>query len=94
MTVAVISFAVAAGLLYGAILTFYFVRNEHAVLGLIAVFTIAFALAIGLLTDAKRSEDFADASVYAAVIVVFISNPLGAQNGGEPSGNSTQYVCG
>jgi hypothetical protein len=76
-TVAVISCCLAAALLYGAILNFYFVREEKTVLGLIAAYTIAFALCVGLLTNAKRSEIFAACSAYAAVIVVFISNPLG-----------------
>jgi hypothetical protein len=92
-TVAVISVFIAATLLYGAILNFYYVRNEQAVLGLIAVWTIAFALSVGLLTNAKRAEIFAACSAYAAVIVVFISNPLGSPNGGGTSANSTQCVC-
>ena len=92
-TVAVISICIAAALLYGAILNFYYVRDEHAVLGLIAVWTIAFALSVGMLTNAKRSEIFAACSAYAAVIVVFISNPLGSPGGGISSTNGTQCVC-
>lgn len=92
-TVGVISVCIAAALLYGAILNFYYVRDEQAVLGLIAVWTIAFALCVGLLTNAKRSEIFAACSAYAAVIVVFISNPLGTANGGGQSSNSTQCKC-
>ena len=92
-TVAVMSIGIAFVLLYGAILNFYYVRNEHTVLGLVAVYTIAFALAVGLLTNAKRSEIFAAAAAYTAVIVVFISNPLGSQNGGSSPGNGTQCVC-
>jgi hypothetical protein len=68
-TVAVISFCTASALLYGAILNFYYVRDERAVLGLIAVWTIAFALCVGLLTNAKRSEIFSASAAYAAVIV-------------------------
>ena len=62
--VAVVSFLIAAGLPYGSILKFYFVRDEKAVLGLIVAYTIALALCIGLLTNAKRSEVFAASSAY------------------------------
>jgi hypothetical protein len=92
-TVAVISFCIASALLYGAILNFYYVRDERAVLGLIAVWTIAFALCVGLLTNAKRSEIFSASAAYAAVIVVFISNPLGSPNGVGASGSGTQCSC-
>ena len=92
-TVAVVNICVAAALLYGAILNFYYVRDEQAVLGLIAVWTIAFALPVGLLTNANRSEIFAACSAYAAVIVVFISNPLGNPSGGDFAVNGTHCVC-
>ncbi|KAJ9615834.1 hypothetical protein H2200_001911 [Cladophialophora chaetospira] len=79
-TAAVVSILTAAGLLYGAILHFYYVRQPHIILGMIAGYTTAFAVAVGLLTNAKRSEVFAACAAYAAVIVVFISNPLDRTN--------------
>jgi hypothetical protein len=54
--VAFISMIMAAGLLYGAILNFYMVTSDKAKLVLIAAYTIAFALCVGLLTNARRSE--------------------------------------
>jgi hypothetical protein len=71
----------AAGLLYGAILNFYFVTSDEAKLGLIAAYTIAFALCVGLLTNARRSEIFGACAAYAAVIVVFVSSGLGNSTG-------------
>jgi hypothetical protein len=79
--VAFISMVLAAGLLYGAILNFYFVTSDEAKLGLIAAYTIAFALCVGLLTNARRSEIFGACAAYAAVIVVFVSSGLGNSTG-------------
>jgi hypothetical protein len=76
--VAFISMILAAGLLYGAILNLYFVTSDKAKLGLIAAYTIAFALCVGLLTNARRSEIFAASAAYAAVMVVFVSSGLGS----------------
>lgn len=67
----------AAGLLYGAILNFYLVTSDEGKLGLIVAYTIAFALCVGLLTNARRSEIFSACAAYAAVIVVFVSSGLG-----------------
>lgn len=94
LTVAVISFCVASALLYGANLNLYYVRDERAVLGLIAVWMIAFALCVGLLTNAKRSEIFSASTAYAAVIVLFVSDPLGTQAVGGATGNGTKCSCG
>jgi hypothetical protein len=79
-----ISMVLAAGLLCGAILNFDFVTSHKAKLGLIAAYTIAFALCVGLLTNAKRSEIFSACAAYAAVIVIFVSSDLG---------NSTASTC-
>jgi hypothetical protein len=76
--VAFVSMILAAGLLYGAILNLYFVTSDRAKLGLIAAYTIAFALCVGLLTNARRSEIFAASAAYAAVMVVFVSSGLGS----------------
>ena len=76
-TSALTSVLIAAAFLYGAILHFYFVTDPRTVLGLIAAYTTSFALATWLLTNAKRSEIFVACAAYAAVIVVFVSNPIG-----------------
>ena len=78
-TATMISVLIAAALLYGAILHFYYVRSPRVILGLIAAYTTAFAVAVGLLTNAKRSEIFAACAAYAAVIVVFVSSPIGGK---------------
>lgn len=54
--IAGISIVMAALLLEGAIVALYLVTNPHVRLGLIALFMMLFALGIGLLTNAKRSE--------------------------------------
>jgi hypothetical protein len=61
----------AAVLLFGAIYALYYVTNEQTKLGLIAVFTTAFAICVGLVTNARRSDVFAACAAYAAVLVVF-----------------------
>ena len=89
-TVAFISMLLAAGLLYGAIFNFYFVKSPKVKLGLIAVYTVAFALCVGLLTNAKRSEIFSACAAYAAVIVVFVSSGLGNSSGSSSTSTSPQ----
>jgi FtsH-binding integral membrane protein len=71
----------AAGLLCGAILNFDMVTSDRAKLVLIAAYTIAFALCVGLLTNARRSEIFAACAAYVAVIVVIVSSGLGTSSG-------------
>jgi len=78
--VAFISTVIAAILLIGAITSLYFVTNPGAKLGMISGFTILFAIGVGLLTNAKRSEIFAATAAYAAVLVVFVSGNLGNTN--------------
>lgn len=58
-TVAVINVLVAALLLIGSITGLYFVRSDAAKLGMLAAFTAAFALSLGLMTNARRAEIFA-----------------------------------
>jgi hypothetical protein len=72
----------AAALLFGAIYNLYYVSNEKVKLGLVTVYTVAFAVCVGLLTNARRPELFAACAAYAAVLVVFVSGGIG--------GNSTQ----
>ncbi|KAF1949990.1 hypothetical protein CC80DRAFT_497020 [Byssothecium circinans] len=67
----------AAVFLFGAIMNLYYVVNEKKRLGLIAGYTVAFALCVGLLTNARRSEIFGASAAYAAVLVVFVSGNLG-----------------
>lgn len=77
--VAAIDVAVAAILFLGAIFGLYFVRSDGVRLGMVAAFTLAFALSVAALTNAKRSEVFAATAGYAAVLVVFVSSNLGQQ---------------
>lgn len=52
-------------------------QRNQVKLGLIAGYTVAFAMAIGLVTNAKRAEIFAASAAYAAVLVVFVGGNLG-----------------
>jgi hypothetical protein len=60
-------------LLIGAITSLYIVKKPEAKLGMIAGFTVLFAVAVGGLTSAKRQEVFVSSAAYAAVLVVFVS---------------------
>ena len=71
----------AAVLLFGAIYNLYRVRDDQKRLGLIAGYTLAFAICVGLVTNSRRSEVFAACAAYAAVLVVFVSGNIGAANG-------------
>jgi hypothetical protein len=79
--VSIISVIIAAILLVGAITSLYYVTQPKARLGMIAGFTVLFAISVGLLTSAKRGEIFASAAAYAAVLVVFVSGNLGSAPG-------------
>ncbi|KAH8623256.1 hypothetical protein IG631_21735 [Alternaria alternata] len=67
--VAAISMVLAAILLVGAISSLYFVINPKAKLGLLALYTILFAMSVGLCTNVRRAEVFATTAAYAAVLV-------------------------
>lgn len=54
----VISTVFAALLLIGAMVALYKVQSADLKLGLIGIFTIIFAGSVGLLTSARRTEDF------------------------------------
>jgi hypothetical protein len=56
--VAIISVLMSAFLLMGAIVALYLVKNMAKRLGILAIFTSAFAGSIGLLTNARRAEIF------------------------------------
>jgi hypothetical protein len=72
-----INVIVAAGILFGAVYNLYYVQSDQTKLGLIAGYTVGFAICIGLLTNARRSEVFGACAAYAAVLVVFVSGNLG-----------------
>jgi hypothetical protein len=76
-TVAAISMVFAATLLIGAIVTLYFVPEPKAKLGLVAAFTMSFALTLEMCTNARRAEVFAATAAYAAVLVgIFFSRAV------------------
>ena len=78
VVVAVLNVILAAVLLFGAILNLYYVMDEQKRLGIIAGYTIAFAICVGLITKARRSKVFAACAAYAPVVVVFVSGNLGS----------------
>jgi hypothetical protein len=49
-------------------------------LALVAIYTVAFAICVGLVTNAQRSEVFGACAGYAAVLVVFVSGNIGSGN--------------
>ncbi|KAF4625630.1 hypothetical protein G7Y89_g12536 [Cudoniella acicularis] len=67
----------AAVFLFGAILNLYYVTSATQRLGLVVGYTIAFALCVSLITNARRSEIFGACAAYVAVLVVFVSGNLG-----------------
>lgn len=77
VVVGIINVLVAAGMLFGAIYNLYYVHSDQTKLGLIAGYTVLFALCVGLLTNARRSEIFGACAAYAAVLVVFVSGKVG-----------------
>ena len=56
--VAVINTVIAAVLLVGPIISLYFVKRDAVKLSILAAFTAAFAVSVGLVTSAKRAEIF------------------------------------
>lgn len=66
-------------MLFGAMYNLYYVTDEEKRLALIAGYTVAFAVCVGLVTNERRSEVFAACAAYAAVLlVVFVSGNLGS----------------
>jgi uncharacterized membrane protein len=63
-------------MLFGSIFNLYYVAGPKKRLGIVAAYTVAFALCVGLLTNAGRAEVFAASAAYAAVLVVFVSGNL------------------
>jgi hypothetical protein len=66
----------AASFPFGAVYNLFYVQRNQIKLGLIAGYTVAFAMAIGLVMGAKRAEIFGACAAYAAVLVVFVSGNL------------------
>ncbi|KAE9362993.1 hypothetical protein N431DRAFT_423351 [Stipitochalara longipes BDJ] len=89
--VAIFSTILAAGLLFGAILSLRATSSEKAVLGMLCGWTVLFAACVGLLTNAKRAEIFGATAAYAAVLVVFVSGNLGTPS--TSSGNVGNGTC-
>jgi hypothetical protein len=75
--VAILSSILAAILLFGSVLSLYFVRNPYALLGMLGGWTVLFAACVGLGTNAEKDQVFAATAAYAAVLVVFVSGTLG-----------------
>lgn len=57
--VSILSVVITAVLLIGAIVALYYAHSHELKLGLIALFTTAFAAGIGLLTNARKAELYA-----------------------------------
>jgi hypothetical protein len=54
-----VNIIVAIVLLVGPVTGLSFMNSQAAILGMICAFTVAFALSVGLMTNAKRAEIFA-----------------------------------
>ncbi|KAL2071330.1 hypothetical protein VTL71DRAFT_12565 [Oculimacula yallundae] len=76
--VAVISSIMAAVLLFGSIASLYFVRKPYSSLGMLGGWTVIFAICVGWLTNSRRDQTFTATAAYCAVLVVFVSGNLGA----------------
>ncbi|KAL2845201.1 hypothetical protein BJY01DRAFT_214391 [Aspergillus pseudoustus] len=73
---AILNIILAAAMLFGSIFNLYYVEGPKKRLAIVAAYTVAFALCVGLLTNAGRAEVFAASAAYAAVLVVFVSGNL------------------
>ncbi|CEL10400.1 hypothetical protein ASPCAL13520 [Aspergillus calidoustus] len=73
---AILNILVAAAMLFGPIFNLYYVKDPKKRLSMVAAYTVAFALCVGLLTNASRAEIFAASAGYVAVLVVFVSGDL------------------
>jgi hypothetical protein len=77
LCVAITSSVLVAILLFGPVVSLYFVHNPYALLGMLGGWTVLFATCVGLLTSARRDQVFAATAAYAVVLVVFVSGTLG-----------------
>lgn len=62
------SIFLAAILLIGAIIGLYVVQSSKKRLGMMATFTIVFAIGVGLLTNARKPELFAATAAYVVTL--------------------------
>ena len=76
--VSVLSVILVAALLVGAIVALDFAHGKRARLVILAMFTVAFAAVVGLLTNARRAEVFGATAAFVAVLVVYVSGSLGS----------------
>ncbi|KAK8855275.1 hypothetical protein PGQ11_011187 [Apiospora arundinis] len=82
----VLSSIISAMVLFGSIVSLYFVQNPYALLGMVGGWTILFAVCVGVLTNAKRDQIFAATAAFAAVLVVFVGESLDKGRGGGSGG--------
>lgn len=83
VTVSLITTLSAAILLFVPIYVLYHTSasRPNVTMGLIAMFTVIFSLALAVMTTASRSEIFGASAAYAAVLVVFVSGDFAASGG-------------
>lgn len=83
ITVSFITTLSAAVLLFVPIYVLYHTSasQPNATMGLIAMFTVVFSLALAVMTTASRSDIFGASAAYAAVLVVFVSGDFAASGG-------------
>lgn len=91
--VAALDMVTAAVLLIGATVNLYLVSKPETKLGLIAMYTILFALSVTLCTHARPVEVFAATAAYAAVLVVFVSGDLGGASNNEQCLMQLKAAC-
>lgn len=92
----VLSSILSAVVLFGSIVSLYFVQNPYALLGMVGAWTILFAVCVGVLTNAKRDQVFAATAAFAAVLVVFVGESLDKGRGGgsgSPEGITGNCTC-
>ncbi|KAK8002563.1 hypothetical protein PG989_002282 [Apiospora arundinis] len=88
----VLSSILSAMVLFGSIVSLYFVQNPYALLGMVGGWTILFAVCVGVLTNAKRDQIFAATAAFAAVLVVFVGESLDKGRGGS-EGSTGNCTC-
>lgn len=91
----VLSAVLSAAVLFGSIVSLYFVHSPDALLGMVGGWTVCFAVCVGMLTNAKRDQIFAATAAFAAVLVVFVGESLdkGPGGSGGPGGNHGNCTC-
>lgn len=85
VTVSIITTLSAAVLLFVPIYVLYHTQSASqpkTTMGLLAMFTVMFSMALAVMTTASRSEIFGASAAYAAVLVVFVSGDFASGGGG------------